>query len=155
MKSGSRSIGFARYSTAAARAIFAARGNNGSTARPAISRAMSGKARSNAFMPSLLQALGDELADVFHLKSVLDALDLATEVDHGQAERAGGAHDGRRGFQRLFDTDDVDPLLGWHLHPHVAAPSAAAEPTLAVAGQLDRPQSRNRSDHLARRLHDP
>src|SRR5262245_29966486 len=138
MKSGSRSSGLARYTAAATSAILADRGNRGSVTSRPMSRAMSGRAFTRAFTAAmgLLKAFGHHLADVLHAEPLLRAHDLATEVDHRQAERARRAHHRGLGAQDLLDADHVHPFPGRHLHPHVAATTTAAEATLAVAGGL-------------------
>src|SRR5260370_14579746 len=119
MKSGTRSIGLARYTAAASKASFAVLGSAGSLARRAIIPVKAGSARTSrhiyrrrevgvgrgwravgaaslrcssdmAFV--LLQAFGDELADVFDLEALFGAPDLAAEVSHGQTEPTRGSH---------------------------------------------------------------
>src|SRR5207245_7291976 len=71
-----------------------------------------------------------------------------------EAEPAGGAARSHLRLEDLLDADQVDPLLGLHLHPHVAATAAATETARAVARELDDPEPRHRSGDVARRLQD-
>src|SRR5262245_44259992 len=100
------------------------------------------------------QTFGDELAHVLDGQSLLGADHLAAEVDHRQAERTRGRDRAGAGRQQLFDADDVDALLRFDLHPHVAAASAAAEAALTRPRRVDYAQTGDGGGNPARRIRD-
>src|SRR5438132_3363677 len=102
-----------------------------------------------------VEALGDELTHVLDLERPLRLLHLAAEVHHREAERTARADDVRLRLEDLLDADQVDTLLGLHLHPHVAAPAATAEAARAAPRQLDDSEPRHRAGHAAGRFPDP
>src|SRR2546427_13002404 len=119
MKSGMRSIGDRRYTTAAASAIFAPRGSTGSVASRVMSRTRSGSARSRLFtgaprartrcgcaLPSL-QTFGDQLAHVLDGQPLLGAGHLAAEVHHAQPERARDGDGAGPAREQLLGADEV------------------------------------------------
>src|SRR5437667_7841715 len=128
----------------------------GSAARRTMVRARSGSAWSSAFMLCRFsfQAFGDELAHVFHLERPLGLLHLTAEVYHGEAERTAGADHVHLRLEDLLHADQVDPLLGLHFHPHVAAAATAAEAARTAAGELDHSEPRHRARDATGRLRD-
>src|SRR5438477_504868 len=101
-----------------------------------------------------LQTFGDQLAHVLDGQPLLRAGDLAAEIEHGQTEGARGGHGGGAGGQQLLGADDVDAFLGLHLHPHVTAAAAAAEPALAGVRRVDHGEPGHGGRRAARRVHD-